>query len=551
MTDNRGASGQDDHYQPWLRNQGAAPAPAAPTGSSDVARPAPLPTTGGRNPANEPPPPARTAAMSADELLARPLPMPAPPMDETTGARERVKAALAAFADWTIRLGERADIPARVERLELGRRAREAGGAIAAGLRTGAEKSGEAAKAAAAIAGRAGESAAAAAGPRVKAAADAARDGIAKGAENARAGFDSGVAKVGETARAIAKASPMAGGASDAPAIESQLDRLLADEDDAARTTATPNAASSGAGLPLFSESASQPPVAVAPTQAASSETAATQPSGTALAPQMAIDNAGPPSPPYRPGGGSGGGNDGKPWHRHPGTLALGGAFLVAAGFAAGQYWTGPGVDRATTERVVHDYLLNNPEILPQAMQRLRDNQAAVAVNRLRARIETPFSGAWSGAADGDVTLTVFTDYACTFCRASLPDLERLLREDPKLKIVFRELPILSPDSDAAARLALAAAKRGRYMPMHRALFVSGNPDANARRDAAVAIDVPNDAAVVNDPAIAREIDGNLAIARELGFDGTPSWVIGDRLLTGAVGYDQLRRAVAEARAAQ
>jgi protein-disulfide isomerase len=543
MTDNRGAAGQDDHYQPWLRNQGEAPAPAA-----DFARPAPLPTTGGRSPADEPPP-VRPAAMSADELLARPLPMPTAPLVETLGAGEKVKAALAAFADWTLRLGERADIPARVERLELGRRAREAGGAIAAGLKIGAEKSGEAAKAAAAIAGRAGESAAAAAGPRVKAVADAARDGLAKGADSARAGFDSGVAKVGETARAIAKASPMPGGASDAPVIESQLDRLLADEDDAVRTTVAPNAAPSGAGLPLFSESASQPPVAVTPTQAASSETAAAQPMVAAPAPQMANGNAGPPPPPNRSGNGGGGGGDGKPWHRHPGTLALGGAFLLATGFAAGQYWTGPGVDRASTERVVHDYLLNNPEILPQAMQRLRDNQAAVAVNRLRTRIETPFSGAWTGAADGDVTLTVFTDYACTFCRASLPDLERLLREDPKLKVVFRELPILSPDSDAAARLALAAAKRGRYMPMHRALFASGNPDEGARRDAAVSIDVPNDAAVVNDPAIAREIDGNLEIARELGFDGTPSWVIGDRLLTGAVGYDQLRRAVAEARA--
>lgn len=546
MTGNRGAKGQDDHYQPWLRNQGAAPGPAGSAGSGDVARPAPLPTTGRQSPADEPP--VRAAAMSADELLARPLAIPAAPMVETPGAGEKVKVALAAFADWTIRLGERADIPARVERLELGRRARETGGAIAAGLKIGAEKSGEAAKAAAAIAGRAGESAAAAAGPRVKAVADAARDGIAKGAESARAGFDSGVAKVGETARAIAKAAPMPGSGGDAPVIESQLDRLLADEDSAARTTATPNAASSGAGLPLFSESVSQPTVAVAPEQWASSETPTAQALVAAPALQPSTGNADSPPPTIRSGNGGGGG---KPWHRHPGTLALGGAFLAAAGFAAGQYWTGPGVDRASTERVVHDYLLNNPEILPQAMQRLRDNQAAVAVNRLRTRIETPFSGAWTGAADGDVTLTVFTDYACTFCRASLPDLERLLREDPKLKVVFRELPILSPDSDAAARLALAAARRGRYIAMHRALFASGSPDADARRDAAVAIDVPNDVAVVNDPAIAREIDGNLTIARELGFDGTPSWVIGDRLLTGAVGYDQLRRAVAEARSAQ
>jgi protein-disulfide isomerase len=229
----------------------------------------------------------------------------------------------------------------------------------------------------------------------------------------------------------------------------------------------------------------------------------------------------------------------------------LGAALLLASGFAAGLYWTGPGVDRATTERVIHDYLLNNPEILPQAMERLERNRAAQVIDRQRDRIERPFSGAWAGAADGDVTMTVFTDYACTFCRASLADIDRLLREDRNLKVVFRELPILSPDSEPAARLALAAARRGRYMPMHRALFETGSPDADARRDAAVNLDVANDSAALGDAAITRELEGNIALARDLGIDGTPSWVIGDRMLTGAVGYDQLRAAISAARAGE
>ena len=184
-------------------------------------------------------------------------------------------------------------------------------------------------------------------------------------------------------------------------------------------------------------------------------------------------------------------------------------------------------------------------------MRRLERTRIAEIVERNRERIERPFSGAWAGAADGDVTMTVFTDYACTFCRASLADVDRLLREDRNLKVVFRELPIISPDSEPAARLALAAARRGRYMPMHRALFETGTPDANARRDAAVNLDVANDSAALGDAAITRELESNIALARDLGVNGTPSWVIGDRMLTGAVGYDQLRAAISAARSAQ
>ena len=235
-------------------------------------------------------------------------------------------------------------------------------------------------------------------------------------------------------------------------------------------------------------------------------------------------------------------------WARHPASWVLGGIALLGVGFGAGAMWSGPGINREATERTIHDYLLNNPQIIPQAMEKLQSDRQASAINRLRERIEAPFSGAWAGAADGDVVLTVFTDYACTFCRASVPDIDRLLREDRKLKVVFRELPILSRDSEAAARLALVAARRGRYMPMHRALFETATPDSGARAKAAESLAVPADNAQLNDRAITRELESNIAIARELGFDGTPSWVVGDRLLTGAVGYDQLRAAVAAAR---
>lgn len=523
--EHRSESG-DIHYQPWLQRDAAAGVGA----NSGVIRPGPLSTRGTARNADEAPLVGtirQGSELTAEELLARPIPIaPMPSEGPTIG--ERVAGALTAFADWTMMLGERADVPTRVAKLELGRRGKAAFDWMGRSARAGASGVSNAIQAGIA-----------AAAPKLDAAGKAARDALAKGASGAKAGLGAGAAKIGEATRSIVDAAPSLGKTVEPP-IESQLDRLLAEDSVAAPA----RAAKPAQDLPLFGER----PRAAEP---------ATPPPAPTAAPALT-----PSVEPSRPGpvdGGRGGfvggsgssvanGGGGRSWHRHPGTLALGGAFLLAAGFAGGQYWTGPGVDRATTERVIHDYLLNNPEILPQAMQRLQATQAAATVNRLRARIEHPFSGAWAGAADGDVTLTVFTDYACTFCRASVPDIDRLLREDRKLKVVFRELPILSPESEPAARLALAAARRGRYMPMHRALFQTGSPDADARRDAAIALDIANDATVLGDAAISRELDGNLTLARELGFDGTPSWVVGDRLLTGAVGYDQLRAAVAAAR---
>lgn len=565
-SDENAGIGPNDHYQPWLRNQDNG-------GGSPVSRPQPLPTTPARPSAR--PDVAdgsvfnsmahqerqRPAAMTADELLAKPIPM-ATPQPEGPGVAvqvgevgRRIGGVLGSFADWTIGLARKADVPARIDRLELGRRTREAGAATARIIGKGAAGTGEAAKAAMDAASRAGDAAA----PKIKAAASAAKDRVAKGASAAGAG-------IGGAARRVADVTPLPtiagiGGKEPAP-IESQLDRLLAQEE------AAPRPARPAPALPLFADSVEDAVPAHVPVNSkpAASPTAST-PSGspTPAAPVGATANAagtpyasvghsgGAGAPPSGgagrgwSGGGAGSGSLGE-WARHPATWLLGGLALLGIGFGLGAMWSGPGVNREATERTIHDYLLNNPEIIPQAMEKLQSDRQASAVNRLRERIEQPFSGAWAGAADGDVVLTVFTDYACTFCRASVPDIDRLLREDRKLKVVFRELPILSRDSEPAARLALVAARRGRYMAMHRALFETGSPDSGARIGAAEQLEVPADNAQLNDAAITRELESNIALARELGFDGTPSWVVGDRLLTGAVGYDQLRAAVAAAR---
>lgn len=204
--------------------------------------------------------------------------------------------------------------------------------------------------------------------------------------------------------------------------------------------------------------------------------------------------------------------------------------------------------NKAAIEKIVRDYILDHPEILPEAMERLQDRENAKAVVANRKIIETPFRGAWEGNPNGDVVLVQFFDYACGYCRASLPDIDRLLREDPKLKIVYREMPVLGPDSEAAARLSLSIASSNQnYGRFHRALYGAGRPDASARAKLAAQFGVP--ATQATSPAIETELATNQRLQQMLRITGTPTWVVGDKMLSGAVGYDALKAAVAAARA--
>ncbi|TMJ13940.1 MAG: DsbA family protein, partial [Alphaproteobacteria bacterium] len=110
----------------------------------------------------------------------------------------------------------------------------------------------------------------------------------------------------------------------------------------------------------------------------------------------------------------------------------------------------GGGGDKGRIEKVVHAYLVENPEVLEEVSQALHSKRMTQAVRTGRSAMETPFAGAWAGAKDGDVVLVEFFDYACGYCRASNPVIERLLSEDKGLKIVWREWPVLGPDSEAA-----------------------------------------------------------------------------------------------------
>ncbi len=208
----------------------------------------------------------------------------------------------------------------------------------------------------------------------------------------------------------------------------------------------------------------------------------------------------------------------------------------------------GSAPDGAATGAAVRAYLLEHPEVIPEAMDRLQYKQNAARVAQSRPAIETAFAGATAGNPKGDVTLVEYFDYACGFCRASVADVDRLVASDPQLRVVFKELPILSTESARAAQLSLAAARAGKFAAYHHTLYAEGAlDDAKIDRAAREAGLDPRAAAGAD---AEREIETNIATARTLRLSGTPTFVVGDTVLNGAVGYDALKEAVDKARAA-
>jgi protein-disulfide isomerase len=229
------------------------------------------------------------------------------------------------------------------------------------------------------------------------------------------------------------------------------------------------------------------------------------------------------------------------------GAAAIGALVAVLAMGGLERSTTAP--DPAATGAIVRSYILAHPDIIPEALEKLKQTQTASLIAANRAAIETPFPGAVGGNPKGDVTLVEYFDYACVYCRSSLADVDRLVAGDAGVRVVYKELPILSDYSGAAAKLSLAAARAGRFADYHHALYGTGALDPG--RIAAAAAGVGVAPAAGEAPDIAREIEANLATAHALRLSGTPTFIVGDQMLSGAVGLDALKDAVAEARRAR
>lgn len=234
--------------------------------------------------------------------------------------------------------------------------------------------------------------------------------------------------------------------------------------------------------------------------------------------------------------------------------LLLGLALLPATATAA----SFDDSDTAEIEQIIENYLLENPEIMLRVFDRLEQRQAEeqarqdlAALTVQRQGLERDGYSFVAGNPDGDVTIIEFFDYRCAFCKRTMPEIEAVLAADPNVRLVLKEFPILGPDSVFASRAAIASMKQDKYKAFHDALFVhrgSLTQSAVLRIAEANGIDLAQLKTDIEDPAIREQIGENIGLAEILAIDGTPTFIIGDAVLRGAVERDRLFAEIAAAR---
>ncbi len=209
-------------------------------------------------------------------------------------------------------------------------------------------------------------------------------------------------------------------------------------------------------------------------------------------------------------------------------------------------------------KKLALEAILENPQIVMDAVAILREREAQVAADQAAealaqngAALTNDPNAPVLGNPDGDVTLVEFFDYNCPYCRRAGKAVKALIAADPNLRVVYREWPILGDASVVATRASLAAREQGKYEEMHWALMeLQGriNESSIMRIAEGLGIDVDRLQADMQLPAIDEHIATSMEISRSLGFNGTPSFVIGDQTVPGFVEQDDLAALIAQAR---
>lgn len=207
-------------------------------------------------------------------------------------------------------------------------------------------------------------------------------------------------------------------------------------------------------------------------------------------------------------------------------------------GFLGAAIWSYSGL----ADNRTRSFLLGNPDLLPQMAEAYEAQESSRRLADLGDAVFEPFPGVVIGNPQGKRVLVEFSDYNCPYCESSLNDVNRLVAEDPDLKVVIREWPIFE-GSDTASRMALAAGLQGKYAAFHNAMFKTGDVAAAAK---AAGLDMERATRDAASDAVSAEIARNLDFARALGFSGTPAWIAGDKPFGGAVGYERLKAMLAE-----
>ncbi len=246
---------------------------------------------------------------------------------------------------------------------------------------------------------------------------------------------------------------------------------------------------------------------------------------------------------------------------RRPGLWAVGlfiGAILASmpSGTVAAAEFTPE--QRQAIEGIVRDYLQKNPEALLDALQAAKDKMEGEAHDKasatLAARRHEVFDdpdAPVAGNPKGNATLVEFFDYRCPYCKQVEPSIEALIAEDRNLRFVYKEFPVLGPESVTAARAALAARQQGKYDGFHRALMATKGEINEAvvfKVASSIGLDVERLRRDMAAPEIDRMLKANTSLAAALDIRGTPGFVVGDEIVPGAISLDALKQLIAAAR---
>jgi len=240
------------------------------------------------------------------------------------------------------------------------------------------------------------------------------------------------------------------------------------------------------------------------------------------------------------------------------GTFAVGA--LGLSQFARADSFTD--TQRGEIEQIIKSYLLAHPEVLEEVSAELTKRQQAAETEKHEAAVkkdaETIFNsprGVTIGNHNGDVTFVEFFDYNCGYCKHAMSDMLDLMKSDPKLKVVLKEFPVLGPGSVEAAQVAVAVRMQDptgkKYLDFHQKLL-GGRGQADKARALAAAKDAGIDMARLEkdltSPEVKATLEENFKLAENMGLNGTPSYVIGNQVIVGAIGLDGLTQKINEAR---
>ncbi len=233
---------------------------------------------------------------------------------------------------------------------------------------------------------------------------------------------------------------------------------------------------------------------------------------------------------------------------------------LRLAGMVGGESVPDVAMSKTDVEKIVRNYLIEHPEVIFEAVDAMKNKEESQRLVKMRDKAKAHQTQLYAeaepliaGNPKGDVTIVEFFDYRCPYCRKVKKTIADLLNQDGNIKLILKEFPILSPESEMAAQVAIAAAAQGKYWDVHMAFM--GAEDLTEERIFTLAkeagADVARLKADLKDPKIAKRLAETQNLARAIGIDATPTFFIGDEPSTGALSLEELKKAVAAARKAK